>query len=54
MIDQGCTNIRLSSKIKTYMATEGGVGDWEEESVARNINFVEVIARVIGDPPEKV
>ena len=54
VVDQGCTNIRLSSKIKTYMATEGGVGDWEEESVARNINFVEVIARVVGDPPEKV
>ena len=47
-----CTNIKASSKVKTYMATEGGVGDWEEESIARNINFVEVISRVIGDPPE--
>ena len=47
-----CTNIRASSKVKTYMATEGGVGDWEEESIARTINFVEVISRVIGDPPE--
>ncbi len=48
----GCTNVRCSSKIKTYMATEGGVGDWEEESIARTVNFVEVITRVIGDPPE--
>ncbi len=47
----GCTNVRCSSKIKTYMATEGGVGDWEEESIARTVNFVEVITRVIGDPP---
>ncbi len=47
-----CTNIRASSKVKTYMATEGGVGDWEEESIARTINFVEVVSRVIGDPPE--
>ena len=50
--DFRCTNIKASSKVKTYMATEGGVGDWEEESIARNINFVEVISRVIGDPPE--
>ncbi len=47
-----CTNIKASSKVKTYMATEGGVGDWEEESIARTINFVEVVSRVIGDPPE--
>ena len=51
--DQGCRNVRCSTKIKTYMATEGGVGDWEEEAIARTVNFVEVITRVIGDPPER-
>jgi hypothetical protein len=34
------------------MATEGGVGDWEEEAIARTVNFVEVVTRVVGDPPE--
>lgn len=52
--EMGATNIRTSSKIKTYMATEGGVGDWEEESIARTVNFVEVVSRAVGDPPELV
>jgi hypothetical protein len=34
------------------MATEGGVGDWEEEAIARTVNFAEVVTRVVGDPPE--
>ena len=50
--DMGATNVRCSTKIKTYMATEGGVGDWEEEAIARSVNFVEVISRVVGDPPQ--
>lgn len=49
----GARNIVTSSKIKTYMATEGGVGNWEEEGLARTVNFVEIISRAIGDPPEK-
>jgi len=50
--DRGGRNIKCSTKVKTYMATEGGVGDWEEEAIARTVNFVEVITRVVGDPPE--
>ncbi len=50
--DAGARNIVTSSKIKTYMATEGGVGDWEEEAIARTVNFVEITSRAIGDPPE--
>ena len=50
--DMGAKNIVTSSKIKTFMATEGGVGDWEEESIARTVNFVEVVSRAVGDPPE--
>ena len=48
----GGTGIKVTSKIKTVMATEGGVGDWEEEGVARNINFVEILSRAVGNPPE--
>ncbi|MBP5395275.1 MAG: hydantoinase/oxoprolinase family protein [Candidatus Methanomethylophilaceae archaeon] len=50
--DRGGRNVKCSTKVKTYMATEGGVGDWEEEAIARTVNFVEVITRVVGDPPE--
>lgn len=49
----GGVNIRTSSKIKTHMATEGSTGEWEEENFARTINFVEVVSRAVGDPPEK-
>ena len=52
--DMGARNITTTSKIKTYMATEGGVGDWEEEAIARTVNYVEVISRAIGDPPEQI
>ena len=50
--DRGGRNVKCNTKVKTYMATEGGVGDWEEEAIARTVNFVEVITRVVGDPPE--
>ena len=48
----GARNIKCTTKVRTFMATEGGVGDWEEESVARSVNFVEVVSRAVGDPPE--
>ncbi len=48
----GAKNVVTSSKIKTYMSTEGGVGNWEDEGLARTVNYVEVISRAIGDPPE--
>lgn len=50
--EQGATDIVCSTKVKTFMATEGGVGDWEEEAIARTVNFVEVITRAVGNPPE--
>ncbi len=49
---KGGKDIRTSTKIKTVTAVEGGVGDWEETGVARNINYVEVICRAVGEPPE--
>jgi len=48
----GGLRIKVSTKIKTVMATEGGVGDWEDEGVARNVNYVEILTRAVGDPPE--
>lgn len=48
----GARNVVTSSKVKTYMATEGGVGNWEEEGLARTVNYVEIISRAVGDPPE--
>ena len=48
----GGIKIKVSTKIKTVMATEGGFGDWEEEGVARNVNYVEILTRAVGDPPE--
>ena len=52
LLAAGARNIVKTSKIKPYMATEGGVGDWEDETTARTVNFVEVISRAVGDPPE--
>ena len=52
MEKNGGTNIKVTTKIKTVMATEGGVGDWEEEGVARNVNYVEILSRAVGNPPE--
>ena len=48
----GGQKIKVSTKIKTVMATEGGFGDWEEDGVARNVNYVEILTRAVGDPPE--
>ena len=49
---KGGTDIRTTTKVRTVMAVEGGIGDWEETGVARNINYIEVICRAVGDPPE--
>lgn len=48
----GAKNIVTSSKIKTYMASEGGVGDYNDEGLSGNVNFVDIISRAVGDPPE--
>jgi N-methylhydantoinase A/oxoprolinase/acetone carboxylase beta subunit len=49
----GAKNVVTSSKIKTYMSIEGGVGNWEDEDgLARTVNYVEIISRAVGDPPE--
>ena len=48
----GGLRIKVSTKIKTVMATEGGVGSWDEEGVAQNVNYVEILTRAVGDPPE--
>ena len=50
--NQGAKNIVTSSKIKTFMASEGGVGDYQDEGLAGTVNYVEVISRAVGDPPE--
>ena len=51
---KGGVNIYTSTKIKTVMATEGGYGDWEDEATARTVNYVEILSRAIGDPPEMI
>ena len=48
----GARNIVTSSKIKTYMASEGGVGDYTDEGLSGTVNLVEIISRAVGDPPE--
>jgi len=47
----GGTNIRTVSRVKTYLAAEGGYGGWDES--AANINFIEVTTRTVGDPPQR-
>ena len=49
---KGGVNIYTSTKIKTVMANEGGYGNWEDEATARNVTYVEILSRAIGDPPE--
>ncbi len=49
----GAKNVVTSSKIKTYMASEGGIGDYTDEGLTGTVNYVEVISRAIGDPPER-
>ena len=48
----GARNIVTSTKIKTFMASEGGIGDYTDEGLAGTVNYVEVISRAVGDPPE--
>ena len=48
----GARNIVTSSKVKTFMASEGGIGDYTDEGLAGTVNLVEIISRAIGDPPE--
>ena len=48
----GAKNIVTSSKIKTFMASEGGIGDYQDEGLSGTVNYVEVISRAVGDPPE--
>lgn len=47
----GATNIRTTSRVKTYRAAEGGYGNWDD--LATNITFIEVTSRAVGDPPLK-
>jgi hypothetical protein len=47
----GGTNVRTVSRVKTYQASEGGYGGWDE---AVNINFIEVTSRAVGEPPHKM
>ena len=49
----GARNVITSSKIKTYMASEGGIGDYTDEGLSGTVNYVEIISRAIGDPPER-
>ncbi len=49
----GARNVMTSSKIKTYMASEGGIGDYTDEGLSGTVNYVEIISRAIGDPPER-
>ena len=48
----GAKNIVTSSKIKTFMASEGGIGDYQDEGLSGTVNYVEIISRAVGDPPE--
>ena len=51
--NEGAENINVSYKIRKYVATEGGIGDGNNDT-GKNLNRIEVIARAIGDPPEMV
>lgn len=45
----GGSNIKVTHRVRTYRAAEGGYGSWDD--LATNINFIEVTTRVVGDPP---
>lgn len=47
----GGVNIKTTSRVKTYTASEGGYGNWDD--LAANINFIEVTSRAVGDPPQR-
>jgi N-methylhydantoinase A/oxoprolinase/acetone carboxylase beta subunit len=46
----GAVNIRAVTRQHINFSTEGAYGNWEEEAIARTINFAEVTVRVTGDP----
>jgi len=46
----GAVNIKAVSRQKAHFSTEGAYGHWDEEVLARSINFAEVTVRVTGDP----
>ena len=46
----GAVNIKAVTRQRKYSSTEGAYGEWEEEALARTINFAEVTVRVTGDP----
>ncbi|MDR0334547.1 MAG: hydantoinase/oxoprolinase family protein [Methanomassiliicoccaceae archaeon] len=46
----GAINIKSVSRQRTHMSTEGAFGNWDEEVLARTINFAEITVRVTGDP----
>jgi len=46
----GAVNIKAVSRQKAHFSTEGAYGNWEDEVLARTINFAEVTVRVTGDP----
>ncbi|MCQ2056170.1 MAG: hydantoinase/oxoprolinase family protein [archaeon] len=47
----GARNIETFSKIKTFMASEGGVG-YSDDKHTGTVTYVDIISRAIGDPPE--
>ncbi|MCL2786510.1 MAG: hydantoinase/oxoprolinase family protein [Methanomassiliicoccaceae archaeon] len=46
----GAVNIRSVNRQNIHFSTEGAYGNWDEEAIARTINFAEVTVRVTGDP----
>ncbi|MCL1984743.1 MAG: hydantoinase/oxoprolinase family protein [Methanomassiliicoccaceae archaeon] len=46
----GAVNIKAVSRQKIHLSTEGAYGHWDDEPLARSINFAEVTVRVTGDP----
>jgi N-methylhydantoinase A/oxoprolinase/acetone carboxylase beta subunit len=46
----GAVNVKAVTRQKAHFSTEGAYGNWEEEVLARSINFAEVTVRVTGDP----
>lgn len=51
---QGGRNIVTSSRVKTFFAAEGRMGEWDETVIARTVNRVEIVSRAVGDPPEMI
>lgn len=49
--NMGARNVTTSSKVKTFLASEGGIGD-TDNGTAGTVTYVEIISRAVGDPPE--